>query len=143
MIVSRVLGFEILQGNHTHKSQELTDKAREYNRHTLFTHVSSGGVNFVFYLLSFFILLPHSSLFEPALIFVSASASATARVRRPRKINTTSPPQPYDKFPCRRQRQFSIEIPEKGGGRQVTSNPYCFREVSKQGVKSLTLGFFN
>ena len=58
------------------KPQQSTDKASEHNGRTVFTRVSSGGVNFVFYPLSS--LHFTSSIFVPTLLF--ASAYATSRV---------------------------------------------------------------
>ena len=61
------------------KTQQSTDKASENNWRTVFKRVSSGGVNFVFYPLSY--LHFTSSLFAPT--YLLASSPTNTGVRRP------------------------------------------------------------
>ena len=56
------------------KTQQRTDKSSKHTGCTVFTRVSSGGVNFVFYPLSYLHFI--SSLFAPTSLFASASATA-------------------------------------------------------------------
>ena len=53
------------------KTEQSTEKAREHNGSTVFLHVSTGGSNSVFYLLSSINFI--SSLFAPTYFFASAS----------------------------------------------------------------------